>query len=183
MRHPLIVALTLTPTLSNPLPSERRPMTFRSFPVFVFAAALSLGAAGQAAAPTITATGAWARPTPPGATTGAVYVTLTNRGKLGDSLVSATSPSAAKVEFHSMSMAGGVMRMTAITAATPVAPGAALRFAPGAGHVMLIGLKAPLKAGGRIRVVFTFAKAGAVSIDVPVRDAAPAADPMAGMKM
>ena len=58
-------------------------------------AALNLGAAGYAAAPTITASEAWARPTPPGAPTGVVYVTLHNRGP-GDSLVSASSPAAAK---------------------------------------------------------------------------------------
>ncbi|HEX7761808.1 MAG TPA: copper chaperone PCu(A)C, partial [Caulobacteraceae bacterium] len=127
--------------------------------------------------------GAWARPTPPGATTGAVYVTFTNRGRAGDSLLSASSPTAAKVEFHSMSTVGGVMRMAPITTAIPIAPGGVIRFSPGGGHVMLTGLKGPLKAGGHVRVVFTFAKAGTVSVDAPIRDAAPAADPMAGMKM
>ena len=143
----------------------------------------TLGAASQAAAPTITAAGAWARPTPPGAATGAVYLTLTSHGRTADRLISASSPSAAKVEFHSMSMAGGVMRMAPITAAIPIAPNGAIRFAPGGGHIMLIGLKGPLKSGAHLRLVFTFARAGAVSVDVPVRDAAPAADPMAGMKM
>ena len=146
-------------------------------------AALALGAAGHAASPAISSTGAWARPTPPGATTGAVYLTLTNHGRTADRLVSATSPAAARVVFHSMSMVGGVMRMTPITAAIPVAPNGAVQFSPGGSHVMLTGLKGPLKAGAHVRMVFTFAKAGPVSVDVPVRDAAPAADPMAGMKM
>ena len=145
--------------------------------------ALALGAAGQAASPAISPAGAWARPTPPGATTGAVYVTLTNHGRSPDSLVSATTPAAARVVFHSMSMTGGVMRMTPITAAIPVAPNGAIQFSPGGSHVMLTGLKGPLKTGAHVRVVFTFAKAGPVSVDVPVRDAAPGADPMAGMKM
>lgn len=147
------------------------------------AAACLTAAAAPAAAPTIAASGAWARPTPPGATTGAVYLTLTNHGKAPDALVSATSPAAAKVEFHSMSMAGGIMRMAPIAGPQAIAPGASLKFGPGGSHVMLIGLKGPLKAGAHVRLVLTFAKAGAVTVDAPVRADAPAADPMAGMKM
>jgi len=144
-------------------------------------AALTFAAAGQAAAPTIRPSDAWARPTPPGAVTGAVYVVLHNRGP-ADTLVSASSPAAASIEFHNMTMAGGVMRMAPVTN-LPLAKGGALRFAPGGMHVMLTGLKGPLKAGAHVRVVFTFAKSGKVTVDAPVRDSAPAAEPMAGMKM
>jgi copper(I)-binding protein len=144
-------------------------------------AALTLGAVGQAAAPAITASEAWARPTPPGAPTGVVYLTLHNRGP-GDSLVSASSPAAAKADFHTMSMVGGVMHMAPVTFAIPIAQNGAIHFNPGGMHIMLTGLKGPLKAGSHVRMVFAFAKAGAVSVDVPVRDTAPAAS-MAGMKM
>jgi copper(I)-binding protein len=150
-----------------------RTLTFGA----VLASAALVAAVAPAAAPTIAASGAWARPTPPGATTGAVYATLTNHGRSPD------SPSAAKVEFHSMSMAGGVMRMAPIAGPQSIAPGASLKFAPGGSHIMLIGLKGPLKAGAHVRLTLTFAKAGAVTIDAPVRADAPAADPMAGMKM
>ena len=146
------------------------------------AALAAVALPSAAAAPKIAAASAWARPTPPGATTGAVYVTLTNHGRTADNLVAATSPAAARVVFHSMSMTGGVMRMSPITTAIPVAPNGDIRFSPGGSHVMLTGLKGPLKAGAHVRVVFIFAKAGPVSVDVPVRDAAPAI-PMAGMKM
>jgi len=43
----------------------------------------------------------WARATPAGARTGAVYVTLINNGSSSDSLVSAATPVADQVEFHS----------------------------------------------------------------------------------
>jgi len=156
-----------------------RTLTFGA----VLASAALAASVAPAGAPTIAASGTWARPTPPGATTGAVYATLTNHGRSPDSLVSATSPAAAKVEFHSMSMAGGVMRMAPIAGPQAIAPGASLKFAPGGSHIMLIGLKGPLKAGAHVRLTLTFAKAGAVTIDAPVRADAPAADPMAGMKM
>ncbi len=157
-------------------------MTRPSFHLLALAAMIAWAPASRAAAPTIAASGAWARPTPPGASTGAVYLPLTNHGRTADSLVSATTPAAARVVFHSMSMTGGVMRMTPITAGIPIGPNGAVQFSPGGSHVMLTGLKGPLKTGAHVRVVFTFAKAGPVSVDVPVRDAAPA-DPMAGMKM
>jgi copper(I)-binding protein len=144
-------------------------------------AAAAVATAGQAAAPTIAVSDAWARPTPPGATTGAVYATLTNRAPTADALISAASPDAARVELHAMTMTGGVMHMTAMTGRQMLQPGVALRFDPGTAHIMLVGLKAPLKLGGHVRVVLTFARAGAVTVDAPVRNAAP--DGMAGMKM
>jgi copper(I)-binding protein len=144
-------------------------------------AAAAVATASQAAAPTIAVSDAWARPTPPGATTGAVYVALTNRQNVADALLSATSPDAAKVEFHSMTMSGGVMRMNAITGPQKLQPGVALRFEPSSAHIMLIGLKAPLKLGGHVTLMLRFAHAGAVTVQAPVSNAAP--DGMAGMAM
>jgi len=149
--------------------------------LFATLATAAIATASQAAAPAIAVSDAWARPTPPGATTGAVYVTLTNRQSVADALVSASSPDAAKVEFHSMTMSGGVMHMNAITGPQKLQPGVALRFDPGSAHIMLVGLKAPLKLGGHVTLTLRFAHAGAVTVAAPVSNAAP--DDMAGMKM
>ncbi|MGA0601862.1 copper chaperone PCu(A)C [Caulobacter sp. KR2-114] len=149
--------------------------------ILAVAAAAAVATASQAAAPAIAVSDAWARPTPPGATTGAVYATLTNRQPIADALLSATSPEAAKVEFHSMTMTGGVMHMNAVTGPQKLQPGVALRFDPGAAHIMLVGLKAPLKLGGHVTVVLRFARAGVITVEAPVSNAAP--DGMAGMKM
>src|SRR4051794_11660086 len=116
----------------------------------LFGAVAALAAASIAAAasaPTIAVTGAWARPTPPGATTGAVYAVLTNRASGADALVSASSPASARVELHVMSMGGGVMTMRAMALPAAVAAGGSLSFAPGGAHIMLVGLKGPLTAG------------------------------------
>jgi copper(I)-binding protein len=158
------------------------PVTARRQWLLGFVAAALTATATQAAAPGIAVAGAWARPTPPGATTGGVYLSLTNHGAVADALVSATSPAATKVEFHAMKMAAGVMTMREINGPIAIPPGASLRFAPGGNHIMLVGLKAQLRAGARVPLTLTFSRAGAVKVDAVVQMEAPASA-MAGMKM
>jgi len=55
------------------------------------------------------------------------------------------------------------MRMRAVTGGLPIAAGQTKAIQPGGQlHLMLIGLKRPLKAGDRIPVTLDFAHAGAV---------------------
>lgn len=115
---------------------------------------------------------AWARPSAPGQSEGAVYLTIENTGKAEEALIGASTPAAAKAEVHTMKMSGGMMMMRA-AASLPVPPGATLVFAPGGNHIMLLGLKAPLKRGENIALTLTFAHQGKVDIAVPVQDAAP----------
>jgi periplasmic copper chaperone A len=49
-----------------------------------------------------------------------------------------------------------------------VPAGGTAEFSPGADHIMLIGLKAPLKAGDRFALTLRFEKAGEVAADVAV---------------
>jgi periplasmic copper chaperone A len=104
-----------------------------------------------------------APPTPPGARTGAAYFTLVNGGRDSDRLLRATSPAAAAVELHSMSMDGNVMRMRAL-AALDVPAGTTVALGSGGYHLMLVGLKQPLVAGERIPLTLTFEKAGPVEV-------------------
>ena len=157
-------------------------MTARGLLLLSLAAAALTATATQAAAPGLAVAGAWARPTPPGATTGGVYLSVTNHGAVADALVSATSPAAAKVEFHVMKMAAGVMTMRQINGPIAIAPGASLRFAPGGNHIMLVGLKAQLRAGARVPLTLSLSRAGAVRVDAVVQ-MDPPAGAMAGMKM
>ncbi len=142
-------------------------------------AALVAGHPAQAQAtrdPAIGVSHAWARATVPGAANGAVYLTLTNRGGADDELVSLASPAAAAVQLHSESMDGGVMRMRPL-AALDIKAGDHLVLAPGGDHVMLIGLKAPLRAGDHFPMTLTFAKAGSESVEVTVATAGAMAMP------
>src|SRR5713101_7398595 len=109
----------------------------------------------------------WARATPAGSRTGAVYVALINNGSSSDSLLSATTPVADKVQFHSASEENGVARMREMQT-VEVAPGARVTFSPGGLHIMVVGLKQPLKEGQTFPLSLTFEKAGKVDVTVPV---------------
>jgi copper(I)-binding protein len=108
---------------------------------------------------------AYARATPPGARTAAVYLTVRNRG-VADAIVAARTPVAGDVEIHDMRMEGGVMRMRpAGNVAVPA--GGEVAFKPGGLHLMLMDPK-PLRAGDRFPITVTFAHGGAVTAEVRV---------------
>ena len=109
----------------------------------------------------------WARATPAGAKNGAAYVTLVNNGNASDNLLSATTPVAEKVQFHSMSEENGVSRMREMHT-VEVAPGARVSFSPGGMHIMVVGLRQPLKEGQSFPLSLTFEKAGKVDVTVPI---------------
>ncbi len=109
----------------------------------------------------------WARATPGGARTGAVYMTIVNHGATDDRLVAASTPVAGAAQIHEMSMDNGVMKMRPIPA-LDVKPGATVALAPGGYHVMLLNLKQPLKDGDSFPLTLTFAKSGKQDVQVSV---------------
>jgi periplasmic copper chaperone A len=107
----------------------------------------------------------WARATPPGAQTAAAYVTIVNHSAEKDVLVAASTPEAARVEFHETTMTDGIMRMRPAPRGIAVPPHGALELNPNGGyHIMLSGLKAPLKSGTMLPVTLRFAKAGSIEV-------------------
>ena len=75
-----------------------------------------------------------------------MQLTSTSGGKL----VSASSPAAGVVEIHEMKMEGSTMQMRALPAGLDLPAGKAVDLKPGGYHVMLMDLKAPLKAGDTV---------------------------------
>lgn len=128
----------------------------------------ALIASGAGLAADIEIGDAWSRPTPPGVEVGAAYFTITSHGK-DDRLVGASSPIARRAELHVSLMEGGVMKMRHLNA-VEVKPGAPTAFEPGGRHVMLTGLKKPLKRGESFPLVLKFANAGSVEVQVKVGD-------------
>lgn len=116
----------------------------------------------------ITTADPWSRATAPRASVGAGYVTIRNSGTQPDRLVSATSPRAARVEIHTMSLDDGIMRMRQLPNGLEVPAGGEASLAPGGNHIMLIGLKAPLKEGERVPATLRFARAGAIKVHFKV---------------
>ena len=117
----------------------------------------------------VTVSGGWSRATPPGARTGAGYITIANSTGVADKLVNASSPASASVEVHTMSMAGGVMSMRQISDGVAIPAGGKVAFAPGGLHLMLVGLRVPLKAGDKVALTLLFAKAGKVETSLAVQ--------------
>jgi periplasmic copper chaperone A len=111
----------------------------------------------------------WARATPAGAMTGAVYMTLTNKTKDADRLTAASSDVAAKVQIHEMAIENGIMKMRQLVNGLAIPAGGSVTLKPGGFHVMLIGLKKRLIAGQTLPLTLTFAKAGSISITVPIQ--------------
>jgi periplasmic copper chaperone A len=109
----------------------------------------------------------WARATPAGAKTGAAYMTLINNGGSGDRLLAAKTPVADAVQFHSVSEENGVSRMREMRA-VEVPPGGKVTFSPGGMHIMVVGLKQPLKEGQTFPLSLTFEKAGKVEVTVSI---------------
>ncbi len=102
-------------------------------------------------------------------TTGAAYLQIDNKGA-DDVLLSASSPVAAKVEIHTMTMEGEVMKMRALPQVERKA-GQKLDMKPGNGvHLMLMGLKKPLAVGDRFPLTLAFRKAGKIETTVEVAE-------------
>ena len=142
---------------------------FPALALLVFALGAAPAAAHDYRAGTIFIDHPWAPESIGPAPTGAVYMTLINEGAEADRLIGAATPAAAEAPLHSNSVEDGVMRMRS-RKAIEVAPGAPLALQPGGAlHIMLIGLKAPLKAGARLPLTLTFEKAGPVEVEAVVQ--------------
>lgn len=128
----------------------------------LFLLALALGSASPLAAGPIRLENPWLRETFAAAATGAGYVVIRNDGKTPDKLLGGTTPVADRVELHSMSMDGGIMRMRALLDGVAVPAGGVAALRSGGQHLMLIGLKRPLKRGETIEIRLRFARAGIV---------------------
>lgn len=110
----------------------------------------------------------WSRATPPGATAAVGYLEFRNDGNADDRLVSASSPAAPDVRVHEMKVENGVMTMRPLGGGLPIPAGEAVALKPGGRHLMLVGLKQPLKAGDEVPLTLTFEKAGTVDVALEI---------------
>lgn len=109
----------------------------------------------------------WARATPPTAPTGGGYLSIKNTGTEPDRLLSASSPAAGTVQVHDMKMEGSVMRMRE-HGPLEIKPGETVTLAPGGMHLMMMGLKAPLKQGETVPLTLVFERAGKIDVELSV---------------
>lgn len=109
----------------------------------------------------------WARATPGVVKNGAAYLTVTNTGKQADRLLAASTDAADHAELHTHLQENGVMKMRQI-ADIPLEAGATVKLQPGGLHIMLMGLKQPLKEGDRVPLTLRFDQAGEVKVELHV---------------
>ena len=103
--------------------------------------------------------------------TTAAYLTIRNTGAGADRLVGAACACAAMVMPHRTTTTNGVSAMAMETSVAGPAHGAVAFDARGR-HLMLTGVKAPIRTGAKIRMILTFEKAGKVAVDFTAADLA-----------
>ena len=110
----------------------------------------------------------WASVTPGGVSQSAGYFILLNSSGDSDRLLSASSPRAARVTLHEMSLEADMMRMRSLGAVDIPVRGETV-FAPGLAHLMFEGVTAPFQEGEAIPVTLHFERRGDVQVDFPVQ--------------
>jgi periplasmic copper chaperone A len=117
----------------------------------------------------LTVTDPWVRLVPPVAHASAAYLTLHNDTAADASVIAVTSDAADKSDLHGTRMQDGKMVMYHLDSVVVPAHGQ-FSFAPGGAHIMLMGLKRPLKAGQHVNIVLHLADGDSIQVAAPVRD-------------
>jgi copper(I)-binding protein len=134
--------------------------------------------------PSVQVQRAWARATPGGGHTGAVYLTLLAEGA-PDRLTGASTPVAGAAMLHESYEDHGVARMRMLDG-VDLPTGKPVVLKPGGMHIMLTGLKQPLSRGSSFPLTLTFQTAPPATVTVSVLApgaSGPAENTMPGMKM
>jgi periplasmic copper chaperone A len=107
-----------------------------------------------ASAQTVSVQGPWVKPTVPGQSASAAFMTLSASHAL--TLVGASSPVAGVVEIHEMRMQGNVMRMAALPQGIALPSNTPVALQPGGLHIMLMDLKQTLTVGAEVDLSLHF---------------------------
>ncbi len=140
----------------------------------VAAAALCLATAAMAQeykAGALTIDHPWARPSIGDSTNSAAYMKITNAGDAPDKLMAVKSDAAGNVMLHESRMENGVMKMVHLPSGIEIPAHGSAELKPLGKHVMLIGLKQPLKDGETLPLMLVFEKQGEVPIKAKVAKA------------
>ena len=95
------------------------------------------------------------------AASGAAYFRVRNKGSAPDTILEASSPAARAAAFHGSNM--GHLEVLVIP------PGGEVELKPGSTHLMLTDFSAPPAAGDSLKLSLRFARAGTVTLQLPVR--------------
>jgi periplasmic copper chaperone A len=143
------------------------PRTLKSVVLTALLVTSPLALAGKAA-DTVTVSDPYVRLVPAAAGVTGAYMMLKNTDTNDHALVKAASGAAKNVELHTVIMAGGKMEMRPVPK-MDVKAGGETQLKPGSFHIMLIGLKAPLKEGADVALTLTFEDGSTKNVVAPVK--------------
>jgi len=94
-----------------------------------------------------------------------VYLEIVNESVQADRLIAVSSAIAEQAALHQM---GGAMHNMSDARYLTLPGKTSVALAPGASHIMLMGLRQPLKSGQRFPLKLVFERSGTVLLDVHV---------------
>jgi copper(I)-binding protein len=98
----------------------------------------------------------------------AAYMSIKNTGAEADTLLNASCDAVMMMSFMNGSMDGGVATMSDV-ATIELPADSTVELKSGGYHIMLMDLKQELKEGTSISITLEFAKAGKITLEVPVK--------------
>ncbi|MGC9286488.1 MAG: copper chaperone PCu(A)C [Hydrogenobaculum sp.] len=111
----------------------------------------------------------WVRLMPPTSKVSAAYMKIENKGNSEDMLLWAKSSISKITQLHKTINSNGIMKMVRVKKFT-IKPKQTLILKPGGYHIMLIGLKHPLKKGEKVTLWLKFKYSGIKKVVAPVED-------------
>jgi copper(I)-binding protein len=142
--------------------------------LFVFASCSALTTFAQTQAGNLQISQPTVRTTSPGQMMSSAYLVIENKGATPDRLVAVSYSFAKEVQIHEMKMDGDKMMMRQMTA-LEIPGNSSVELKSGGYHLMMMGLKEPIKEGEAVKMTLQFEKAGKVEISFQTKS-------MAGMK-
>lgn len=113
---------------------------------------------------------AWVREAPPGAQVLAAYMVIDNLNSQGQALTGASSPACERVEIHRTEIKGDMASMVP-QSRLEIPAGGSAKLEPNGYHLMLIGPKAPVRAGASLPLTLTFDNGPPLTVSAEVRPA------------
>lgn len=134
------------------------------------ALAVALLAGGASAGPKIVVRDAWARPLPPVVESAELYMAIDNSGNEPDRLTGASSPACGMmVLYERFRTAKGTMSMRE-TGPIVIPAGQRVELKVSGHHLMCMERKREFKAGVTFPLTLKFEKAGAVTVQLTVKN-------------
>lgn len=112
--------------------------------------------------------GAYVRGLPPGQPVTAAFMQLINSGSKTVTIKEIRSDRAKKVEIHQSLQQGDRIRMQRVPNLS-LAPGERIKLEPNGYHLMLMGLRTPLKEGDQVLLQVFYGDESSQSFELPVR--------------